>query len=56
MHRIGGAFRVSFGPFFGVFLAHTTSMNLQTRKKMASNAPPKSIHPLCTTNSYPRRG
>ncbi len=26
MHRIGGAFRVSFGPFFGVFLAHTTSM------------------------------
>ncbi len=27
MNRIGGAFRVSFGPIFGGFLAHTTSMN-----------------------------
>jgi hypothetical protein len=51
VHRIGGAFRVSFGPFFGVFLAHTTSMNLQIRPKMVTNDSPKSIHPLCATHS-----
>ena len=33
MHRIGGAFRVSFGPFFGEFLAHTTSMNNKFAQK-----------------------
>ena len=54
MHRIGGVFRVSFGPFSGEFSAHTTSMNLRIRQKMDSNAPPKPIHPLCTTGSWPR--
>jgi hypothetical protein len=53
VNRIGGAFRVPFGPFFGGFLAHTTSMNLQIRQKTASNVPPKSIHPLFTTRSEP---
>ncbi len=51
MHRIGGAFRVSFGPFLGVFLTHTTSMTLRIRQEMVSNDPPKSIHPLCNTPS-----
>ncbi len=51
MNRIGGAFRVSFGPFFGEFLVHTTSMNLRIRRKSTSNDPPKSIHYLSTTRS-----
>ena len=53
MHRIGGAFRVSFGPFSGVFLAHTTGMNLQIRRKMTTNNPPKSIHHSCASGSQP---
>jgi hypothetical protein len=51
VNRIGGAFRVSFGPFLGAFLAHTTSMNRQIRRITASNDPPKSIHHLFTTRS-----
>ncbi len=51
MNRIGGAFRVSFGPISGVFLAHTTSMNPRIRRKSSSNDPPKSIHHLFPTRS-----
>ncbi len=53
VNRIGGAFRVSFGPIFGVFLTHTTSMNLRIRRKSTKNDPPKSIHllSLSTTRS-----
>ena len=51
MNRIGGVFRVSFGPLFDVFLAHTTSMDTRIHRKTASNDPPKSIHHLSTTRS-----
>ena len=48
MHRIGGAFRVSFGPFFGEFLAHTNSMNLRILQKNGlkrlSEIHPPSMH------------
>lgn len=54
MEKVGGALRVSFGPFPGVFLAHTTGLNLQIRRKMTSNEPPKSIHHSCDTGSWRR--
>ncbi len=33
VQKIGGAFRVSFGPLSSVFLAHTTSMNSESAEK-----------------------
>lgn len=51
MQEIGRAFRVLSGPFSGVFLTHSTRMNLQIRRKMISNDPPRSIHHSCATGS-----
>ena len=42
---------MSFGPFPGEFLAHSTSMNPRIRRKMISNDPSKSIHHPCTSHS-----